>query len=53
MNYSISPALAENAALQTSIVQDLSLNEFCKDRINASVNELKEERALVDHLIPS
>jgi malate dehydrogenase len=35
------------------IVQDLPLNEFSKARINTSVNELKEERALVGDLIPS
>lgn len=35
------------------IVQDLPLSEFSKARIEASVNELKEERSMVGNLIPS
>ena len=35
-----------------SIVQDLPLNDFAKAKIEASVNELKEERAMVAELLP-
>jgi malate dehydrogenase len=35
-----------------SIVQGLALNEFAKAKIEASVNELKEERAMVAELLP-
>jgi transposase-like protein len=35
------------------IVQDLVLNEFSKAKIESSVDELKEERAMVSHLIAS
>jgi malate dehydrogenase len=34
------------------IVQGLALNEFSRGKIQASVNELKEERALVSELLP-
>jgi malate dehydrogenase len=34
------------------IVQGVPLNEFSRAKINASVNELKEERALVADLLP-
>ena len=34
------------------IVQDRSINEFTRAKIDASVNELKEERALVSDLLP-
>jgi hypothetical protein len=34
-------------------VQDLVLNEFSKAKIESSVDELKEERAMVRHLIAS
>jgi len=35
------------------IVQDLVLNEFSKAKIESSGDELKEERAMVSHLIAS
>jgi malate dehydrogenase len=34
------------------IVQGLSINEFSRSRIDATVNELKEERSLVSELLP-
>jgi hypothetical protein len=33
------------------IIQNLSLNEFSRQKIDASVNELKEEKALVAELL--
>jgi malate dehydrogenase len=38
---------------RVEIVQDASLNNFSKARTEYSVNELKEERAMVSHLIRS
>ena len=35
------------------IVQDVSLSEFSRTRIAATLNELKEERALVSELLPA
>ena len=35
-----------------SIVQNLPLNDFAKAKIEASVKELKEERAMVAELLP-
>ncbi|MGB7792674.1 MAG: malate dehydrogenase [Terrimicrobiaceae bacterium] len=35
-----------------SVVQDVPLNDFAKSKIEASVNELKEERAMVAELLP-
>ncbi len=35
------------------IVQDVPLNEFAKAKVEATVNELKEERAMVAELLPS
>jgi malate dehydrogenase len=32
------------------IVQGLSVNDFSRGKIDASVNELKEERAMADEL---
>ena len=34
------------------IVQGLSINEFSRSKIDATVNELKEERAMVSELLP-
>jgi len=34
------------------IVQGVSLNEFSQAKVNSSVNELKEERAIVSELLP-
>jgi malate dehydrogenase len=36
-----------------SIVQGAGINEFARERIDRSVNELKEERAMVADLLPS
>jgi len=36
---------------QIEIVQGISLNDFAKAKIEASVNELKEERAMVEELL--
>jgi len=38
---------------QWSIVQDVPLNEFSRAKINASVEELQQERATVSELLPS
>jgi len=38
---------------QASIVQGAGINEFARERIDRSVNELKEERAMVADLLPS
>ncbi len=35
-----------------SIVQDVPLNDFAKSKVEATVNELKEERAMVAELLP-
>ncbi len=37
---------------EISIVQNVALNDFAKAKIEASVNELKEERAMVAELLP-
>jgi malate dehydrogenase len=34
------------------IVQGVSINEFSRAKIEATVNELKEERAMVADLLP-
>jgi malate dehydrogenase len=34
------------------IVQDLAINDFSRSKIDATVNELKEERSLVSELLP-
>ena len=34
------------------IVQGLPVNEFSRSKIDATVNELKEERSLVAELLP-
>ena len=35
------------------IVQDIPINDFAREKIDASVNELAEERSLVSDLLPS
>ena len=35
------------------IVQGVPINDFAREKIDASVNELAEERALVSDLLPS
>jgi malate dehydrogenase len=37
---------------KVSIVQDLPLNDFAEAKMQASVNELKEERAIVGEMLP-
>jgi malate dehydrogenase len=37
---------------QLRVVQGLPINEFSRNRIDASVNELKEEKAMVSELLP-
>jgi len=44
------PITSDGQTLQ--IVQDLSLNDFGRQKIDATVNELKEERSLVADLLP-
>jgi hypothetical protein len=34
------------------VVQGLPINEFSRNRIDASVNELKEEKSMVAELLP-
>ncbi|MEO8206953.1 MAG: malate dehydrogenase, partial [Chthoniobacterales bacterium] len=38
---------------KVEIVQNVPINEFSRGKIDASVNELKEERAMVKDLLPS
>jgi malate dehydrogenase len=35
-----------------SVVQGLPVNEFSRGKIDATVNELKEEKAMVSELLP-
>jgi malate dehydrogenase len=44
------PVVSENGQLQ--VVQGLPINEFSRNRIDASVNELKEEKSMVAELLP-
>ncbi len=44
------PARRNGAGLE--IVQGLSLNEFSRAKLDATVNELKEEKAMVSDLLP-
>jgi len=41
-----------NIAQRLEIVQGVPVNEFSRGKIDASVNELKEEKALVSELLP-
>ncbi len=45
------PTRSDGAKVE--IVQDVPLNDFAKAKIEASVNELKEERSMVDELLAS
>ena len=38
--------------VKLGIVQKVPINEFSRAKIDASVNELKEERAMVSELFP-
>jgi malate dehydrogenase len=56
-SYDIEPGLicgfpTRSNGQKVEIVQGLPVNEFSRGRINATVNELKEERALVSELLP-
>ena len=42
-----------NIGGELSIVQDIPIDDFSQGKINATVNELKEEKTLVSDLIPS
>ena len=44
------PVLGDGNRLQ--VVQGLPINEFSRNRIDASVNELKEEKSMVAELLP-
>jgi malate dehydrogenase len=44
------PLASDGAKL--SVVQGLAINEFSQQKINATINELKEERAMVSELLP-
>ena len=44
------PVRSNGAKLE--IVQGVPLNEFSRTKIDATVNELKEEKALVSELLP-
>ena len=44
------PVRSDGKGLQ--IVQGVSINDFSRAKINATVNELKEERAMVADLLP-
>ena len=41
-----------NVAQQLQVVQGLPINEFSRGKIDATVNELKEERSMVSELLP-
>ena len=44
------PVRSNGAKLE--IVQGLSINDFSRSKIDATVNELKEERSMVSDLLP-
>jgi malate dehydrogenase len=48
----ISSFPVRSAGPKLEMVQGLAINEFSRGRIDASVSELKEERALVSELLP-
>ena len=41
-----------NADREFGIVQDVSIDEFSRAKIDATVNELKEEKSMVADLLP-
>jgi malate dehydrogenase len=56
-SYNIDKGLISSFAIRSDgkkleIVQGLAINDFSRSRIDASVNELKEERSLVSELLP-
>ncbi len=57
-SYGIEPGLicsfpVRSDGRRLEIVRDVPLNDFARQKIDASVNELKEEREMVKELIPS
>jgi len=57
-SYDIEPGLICSFPVRSNgktleIVQGLPVNEFSRGKIDATVNELKEERSMVSNLIPS
>jgi malate dehydrogenase len=56
-SYGIEPGLICSFPIRSNgtkleVVQGVPINEFSRSRIDATVNELKEERAMVDELLP-
>ncbi len=56
-SYGIEPGLIcsfpiRNNGQKVEIVQGVPINEFSRGKITATVNELKEERTMVDELLP-
>jgi malate dehydrogenase len=56
-SYGIDPGLICSFPIRSNgekveIVQGVPINEFSRAKITATVNELKEERTLVDELLP-
>ena len=56
-SYGVEKGLISSFPIRTNgqkweIVQDVPLNDFSRTRIDASLNELKEEKALVSDLLP-
>jgi malate dehydrogenase len=56
-SYGVAPGLMSSFPIRTDgkgwqIVQDVPVNDFSRAKIDASVNELKEERAMVSDLLP-
>jgi malate dehydrogenase len=55
-SYGIEPGLISSFPVRSdgqklSIIQDIPVNEFSRGKINATINELKEEKALVSDLL--
>jgi malate dehydrogenase len=56
-SYGIEPGLISSFPIRSDgkkleVVQGLSINEFSRSKINATINELKEEKSLVSELLP-
>lgn len=56
-SYGVEPGLISSFPIRSdgkklSIVQGLPVNEFSRSKIDATVNELKEERSMVSDLLP-
>jgi malate dehydrogenase len=57
-SYGVEPGLISSFPVRNSqgkpeIVQGLSINEFSRGKIDATINELKEEKAMVRELLPA